>query len=95
MLILGIEGSANKLGVGIVTDQFVGGDDKSMILSNPRVTFITPPGTGFLPRETAQHHKAHIIGLVKAALEEAKVNPKDLDAIAYTRVPPSFHSFIR
>lgn len=97
MLILGIEGSANKLGVGIVTDQFVNGDEKTMILSNPRVTFITPPGTGFLPRETSQHHKAHIIAMVKAALEEAKVRPQDLDAIAYTRGPgmgPCLHTVV-
>ncbi len=46
---LGIEGSANKIGVGIV-------DNKENILANPRKTFITPPGTGFIPRETAVHH---------------------------------------
>jgi N6-L-threonylcarbamoyladenine synthase len=44
--VLGIEGSANKIGIGIV-------DLEGKILSNPRETFITPPGTGFLPRETA------------------------------------------
>ena len=47
---LGIEGSANKIGVGIVTH-----DGK--VLSNPRETYITPPGTGFLPKETAEHHR--------------------------------------
>lgn len=54
---LGIEGSANKIGVGIV-------DDKGNILANPRKTFITPPGTGFIPRETAEHHQQHILGLI-------------------------------
>jgi N6-L-threonylcarbamoyladenine synthase len=58
-----------------------------MILSNPRVTYITPPGTGFLPRETAQHHKAHIIEMVQVALDEAKLKPEQIDAIAYTRGP--------
>ena len=43
--VLGIEGSANKIGVGIV-------DGKGNVLSNPRKTFITPPGTGFQPSET-------------------------------------------
>jgi hypothetical protein len=33
-------------------------DGEFPILSNPRVTYITPPGTGFLPRETAWHHQA-------------------------------------
>eukprot|EP00466_Bigelowiella_natans_P000831 jgi/Bigna1/54169/estExt_Genewise1Plus.C_290084 len=82
VVILGIEGSANKLGVGIVTDL---GEDP--ILANPRHTYITPPGTGFLPRETAEHHRKHILQLVKKALEEAKIPPKDIDALAYTKGP--------
>lgn len=35
---IGFEGSANKLGVGIVKD--------GVVLSNPRHTYITPPGQG-------------------------------------------------
>jgi N6-L-threonylcarbamoyladenine synthase len=42
-LTLGIEGSANKIGIGVV-------DKHGNILSNPRRTFVTPPGTGFLPK---------------------------------------------
>lgn len=42
-LTLGIEGSANKIGIGVV-------DKQGNILSNPRRTFVTPPGTGFLPK---------------------------------------------
>ncbi len=34
---LGIEGSANKIGVGIV-------DEDGHIYANPRFTYITPPG---------------------------------------------------
>ena len=64
--VLGIEGSANKIGVGIV-------DFRGNILANPRETFVTPPGTGFLPRETAEHHAANIIPIVKEALHLAKV----------------------
>ncbi len=77
---MGFEGSANKLGVGIV-------NDKGEILSNPRVTYITPPGTGFLPRETAEHHRSHILRLVQKALEEAKVSKDDIDCLAYTKGP--------
>ena len=51
VLAMGFEGSANKMGVGVVRLD-------GTILSNPRHTFITPPGQGFLPRETAQHHQA-------------------------------------
>ncbi|CAN6725427.1 unnamed protein product [Malus baccata var. baccata] len=66
MIALGFEGSANKIGVGVVTLD-------GTILSNPRHTYITPPGQGFLPRETAQHHFQHILPLVKSALETAQV----------------------
>mmetsp|Transcript_17150 Transcript_17150/g.23685 ORF Transcript_17150/g.23685 Transcript_17150/m.23685 type:complete len:338 (+) Transcript_17150:59-1072(+) len=77
---LGIEGSANKIGVGICTSE---GD----ILANPRKTYITPPGTGFLPRETALHHQEHILGLVKEALATADMKPEDLDCLCYTKGP--------
>ncbi|CAG9463405.1 unnamed protein product [Pedinophyceae sp. YPF-701] len=80
MIALGIEGSANKCAVGIVKDD-------GTILSNPRHTFITPPGTGFLPRETAVHHQEWILKLVEQALEEAKLRPEQLDLIAYTKGP--------
>lgn len=66
---MGFEGSANKIGVGIVTSD---GD----ILANPRKTFITPPGTGFLPRETALHHQQVIVPLVQECLKEANLTPK-------------------
>ena len=98
MIALGIEGSANKLGAGIVRED-------GSILSNVRHTFITPPGhshlvqsacvdieschgvisdhgpgapavgTGFLPKETAAHHRTHVIRLVKEALAEAQIKP--------------------
>lgn len=79
-LVLGIEGSANKIGVGIVRSDGV-------ILSNPRHTYITPPGTGFLPRETAQHHQKYILDLVKQAIQEAGIKTSDIGAVAYTKGP--------
>jgi N6-L-threonylcarbamoyladenine synthase len=80
MLALGIEGSANKISVGIVRDN---GD----ILANPRRTHITPPGSGFLPKETAKHHREHILDIVREALEEAKVSMMDIDVFCYTKGP--------
>jgi len=77
---LGIEGSANKISVGIV-------DNLGVIYANPRFTFITPPGTGFMPKETAEHHRGKILGLVRDALEEAKMDWKDIDIICYTKGP--------
>jgi N6-L-threonylcarbamoyladenine synthase len=57
IIALGIEGSANKIGIGIV-------DETGKIYANPRETFITPPGTGFMPKETAEHHRANILNIV-------------------------------
>ncbi|XP_053558215.1 tRNA N6-adenosine threonylcarbamoyltransferase isoform X2 [Bombina bombina] len=37
-IVIGFEGSANKIGVGIIKD--------GIVLSNPRRTYITPPGQG-------------------------------------------------
>ena len=79
VLIIGFEGSANKIGVGIIQD--------GKVLSNPRHTFISPPGEGFMPNETAKHHKAHILGLTKQAIEQAKIRPRDIDAISFTKGP--------
>lgn len=78
--VLGMEGSANKVGVAVVTRT---GD----ILSNERETYVPPTGHGFLPRETAVHHAAHVVPLVQRALEVAKITPDQLDAIAYTKGP--------
>ncbi|CAF0838031.1 unnamed protein product [Brachionus calyciflorus] len=77
--IIGFEGSANKIGVGIIRD--------GEVLANPRHTYVTPPGHGFMPSETAKHHKEHILSLTKQALEEAKITPQEIDAISYTKGP--------
>ena len=77
---MGIEGSANKISVGIV-------DDEGNIYANPRYTFITPPGTGFMPKETAEHHRQKVLILVQQALEEAKMSLEDITVICYTKGP--------
>ena len=79
VVIIGFEGSANKIGVGIIRD--------GVVLSNPRRTFITPPGHGFMPSETARHHQAHILEVTKEALTEANIKPDEIDAIAFTKGP--------
>lgn len=84
LVALGIEGSANKVGVGIVAYD---GKGSYTILSNPRKTYITRPGQGFLPRETAWHHQKHIASIVKLALEEAKLSSSDVHVICFTQGP--------
>ena len=82
---LGIEGSANKIGVGIIRFDQV--DGSYTICSNPRKTYITPAGQGFLPKETAWHHQAHIVALVRTAMVDANVGPSDIDVICFTKGP--------
>ena len=80
IICLGIEGSANKIGIGIVNSS---GD----ILSNPRKTYITPPGTGFVPKETAEHHRLNILKILSLALQEANLKLSEIDLITYTKGP--------
>jgi N6-L-threonylcarbamoyladenine synthase len=83
IIALGIEGSANKIGVGVARY-----DGASFtLLANPRKTYVTRPGQGFLPRETAWHHQRHVAALVRAALVEAGVGPSDVGVVCYTRGP--------
>lgn len=79
VIAIGFEGSANKLGIGVISDD--------NILSNVRHTYVTPPGEGFLPRETAQHHRQHILEVLKQALSDAKLTMKDVDVVCYTKGP--------
>ena len=85
MIALGLEGSANKLGVGIILHPPKG--HSAEILSNIRHTFVSPPGEGFLPKDTAKHHRLWLVRLVKRALKEAGVTVKDIDCICYTKGP--------
>ncbi|KAJ1649315.1 putative tRNA threonylcarbamoyladenosine biosynthesis protein kae1 [Dispira simplex] len=113
IIALGLEGSANKLGVGIVRhtlqtplDQCRNVDGAPItntvpihvlaeainrqqveVLANIRHTYITPPGQGFLPKDTAVHHRQHILPLISQALAEAQVTPADIDAICFTKGP--------
>ena len=83
LLALGIEGSANKVGVGLI--RYVPATGAYDILANPRETYVTPPGTGFRPRETAQHHQRHVVPLVQKCLREAGV---DGAQVALEGLPP-------
>ncbi|KAI1309428.1 putative tRNA N6-adenosine threonylcarbamoyltransferase [Halotydeus destructor] len=79
VIAIGFEGSANKIGIGIIKD--------GEVLSNPRETYITPPGEGFLPRETAKHHQTHVLDVLEQALKEANIKPDQIDVVCYTKGP--------
>jgi len=76
---IGLEGSANKIGIGITRD--------GEVLSNPRHTYCAPTGHGFLPRHTAEHHRSKVLELVATALKEANMTPTDIDCVSYTKGP--------
>jgi hypothetical protein len=79
---LGLEGSANKLGAGVIKHDV---DGSTEVLSNVRHTYITPPGEGFLPRDTAQHHREWAIVVIKDAVAKANITMHDVDCICYTK----------
>ena len=83
MISLGIEGSANKIGVGLIQHPTKFG--AAIVLANIRHTHITPPGEGFLPRDTAKHHREWATKLVRQALKEANIKIADIDCISYTK----------
>uniref|UniRef100_A0A7S4HLR2 N(6)-L-threonylcarbamoyladenine synthase n=1 Tax=Odontella aurita TaxID=265563 RepID=A0A7S4HLR2_9STRA len=88
-VVLGIEGSANKVGVGVLL--YDPSARTYETLSNPRKTYISPPGHGFLPKETSWHHQAHIVPLVRSALAEAFPGDdrpeRQLSAVCFTKGP--------
>lgn len=110
---IGLEGSANKLGVGIIHhlshpltppsphDSAHDSDPDAsyprskasstsppvQILANLRHTYNSPPGTGFLPKDTAAHHRRWVVRLVKQAMKQAGVSLEEIDCICYTKGP--------
>ncbi|SBS83362.1 tRNA N6-adenosine threonylcarbamoyltransferase, putative (KAE1) [Plasmodium malariae] len=78
--VLGIEGSANKLGVSIINEE-------NKILVNMRRTYISEIGCGFIPREINAHHKYYIIDMIKNCLNKLSINIRDISLICYTRGP--------
>ncbi len=78
MLVLGIEGTAHTVGVGIVSEKDV--------LANVSHMYRPPEG-GIHPREAANHHVQYLPSLLKEALEKANINPEDLDGISFSQGP--------
>lgn len=79
MIIVGFEGSANKLGIGVVRGE--------EILANERCTYIPPTGQGFKITEAALHHQANIMALFKKALKISNIKIKEIEYLAYTAGP--------
>lgn len=77
-IILGIEGTAHTLGVGIIKGPKILADERSMYV---------PDHGGIHPRESARNMAKSIPQVVKKALETADIHIKELDAIAFSQGP--------
>lgn len=84
---LGIESSANKIGVGIISSTKTNNKEDICILSNVRATYTPPPGQGVIPVDAAEHHRAQIFVLIEKALEESNLKITDIDLYTYTKGP--------
>jgi N6-L-threonylcarbamoyladenine synthase len=78
MIIVGIESTAHTFGVGVV--------DKGKILANVKDSYTTESG-GIIPMDSAKHHNSVAETVFKKAIEEAKINEKDIIAIAISQAP--------
>ena len=79
MICIGLEGTAEKTGVGIV-------DSEGNILALQGRALLPEKG-GIHPREAAEHHAENLVPLIKKSLAEANLNPEDLDLVAFARGP--------
>ena len=79
MISLGIEGTAEKTGIGIV-------DSEGNVLAMAGEQFYPEEG-GIHPREAAEHHSKWIPQLIPQALDEANLKYKDIDLISFSQGP--------
>ncbi|MBI5460081.1 bifunctional N(6)-L-threonylcarbamoyladenine synthase/serine/threonine protein kinase [Methanobacterium sp.] len=79
LICIGLEGTAEKTGVGIV-------DSEGNILALQGRALLPEKG-GIHPREAAEHHAENLVPLIKKSLEEAHLGVEDLDMVAFARGP--------
>ncbi len=82
MLAMGIETSCDETAVGIV-------EDGRLLLANVVASqaAIHARYGGVVPEVASRHHIEAMLPVVKAALQEAKCQPSDLDAVGVTAGP--------
>jgi len=79
LICLGIESTADNLGVGIVTNN-------GEILAN-EVKVHVPAEGGIHPREAARHHSENIGKVIHQAIEKAKLTAKEISFISFAQGP--------
>ena len=78
MIVLGIEGTAHTVGIGIVKG--------NKILANISHMY-RPPAGGIHPRESANHHARYLPSILREAIEKAGIEMSDLDGISFSQGP--------
>ncbi len=79
LICLGIESTADNLGVGIAASD-------GAILANEISTHVPEEG-GIHPREAARHHSEQMGNVISRALTVADVHSRDVDLIAFSQGP--------
>ena len=79
LICLGVESTADNLGVGIVTSE-------GKILAN-EVMIHVPSTGGIHPREAARHHSENIGKLIQQALKRANLAPSEISFISFAQGP--------
>ncbi len=79
MICLGIEGTAEKTGIGIV-------DSDGNILATCGDQLYPEVG-GIHPREAANFHAEHIVPLIRDALDESNLSLNDIDLVSFAKGP--------
>ncbi len=79
MICIGIEGTAEKTGVGLV-------DSEGNILASVGKALIPEKG-GIHPREAAEHHASAIVPLINDSLKQSGLSLEDIDLVAFSRGP--------
>ncbi len=79
MISLGIEGTAEKTGVGIVSS-----DGEVLAICGNQ---LYPEEGGIHPREAGEHHAYYIPKLIPQALSEANLTFDDIDLISFSQGP--------
>ncbi|MCG3225569.1 MAG: bifunctional N(6)-L-threonylcarbamoyladenine synthase/serine/threonine protein kinase [Candidatus Heimdallarchaeota archaeon] len=80
MISIGIECSADKLGIGIV-------DVNGNILANIRKTYKPPHGSGIHPREASEFHSNNMSQAIDEAFKQASIKPREIDLVSFTKGP--------
>ncbi|MBD3208857.1 tRNA (adenosine(37)-N6)-threonylcarbamoyltransferase complex transferase subunit TsaD [Candidatus Woesearchaeota archaeon] len=83
MIVLGIESTAHTFGAAIFKEE--------RVLANVKTAFSTKTG-GMVPARVADHHIEICDEIVRQACDDARVSPKDIGLVAYSRSPGLGHT---